>query len=283
MVAAGAIAADPAGDLVAQVPASLPELLTERAELADGRVERPAVIGGPGFDRAAEVVGRPAGEGRPAHRDRLERVGVAVAEPGETVLVREADDPAMPRLAEARRVERLEPVGVGRPVRVVEEPAEHPALGAQRIRDERMGRDGQPARVMDRHDRRAQRAIRPDRPVDVQREQVAAERRHLFADDDLGAHPAVDGHRPPGQRGIDPLVVGDGDDGQVRPPLDVVEDRLDGRGPVAGRGVDVEVGATDGVAGRSVMPPPPAPRRRPTRGRARSGRRSPTTGRARRR
>ena len=44
-------------------------------------------------------------------------------------------------------------------------------------------------------------------------------------------------------RRVDPLVVGDGDDVEVGPALDVVEDGLDARGAVAGEGVDVQVGA----------------------------------------
>ena len=46
----------------------------------------------------------------------------------QAVVVGEADDPAVPRLAEAGRVERLEPVGVGGGIRVVEEAAQDPAL-----------------------------------------------------------------------------------------------------------------------------------------------------------
>jgi hypothetical protein len=63
-------------------------------------------------------------------------VGVAVADMGQPVVVGEADDTAMPRLAEAGRVERLETVGPGGRIRVVEEAAQHPALGAERIWDQ---------------------------------------------------------------------------------------------------------------------------------------------------
>ena len=101
MVAPGAVAADPAGDLVARVAAALAQLLAERAELAGRRVERAAVLGGAGLDRPPQVRGVAARERRPARADRLEGVGVAVADVGQTVLVGEADDAAVPRLAEA--------------------------------------------------------------------------------------------------------------------------------------------------------------------------------------
>ena len=288
VVAAGAVAPDPAGDLVAGIAAALAELLPERAELAGRLVERAAVLGRARLDRPAQVGGVAARERRPAGPDRLERVRVAVADVGQAVLVGEPDDAAVPRLAEAGRVERLETVGTRGRVRVGEEPAEHPALGAQRVRDERVGRDGQAARLVDREDRRPQRAVRPDRPVEIERQQVAAERRDLLADDDLDAQAAVARHRPRGERRVDPLVIRDRDDVEVGRALDVVEDRLDAGRPVAGERVDVEVGAAEALRA-SVMRPlpriraPPMQRRPRPRGPARSGRRPPTTGRGRRR
>ena len=92
-----------------------------------------------------------------------EGVGVAVAHRGQAVSIGEAHDPIVPRSAERGRVERLERVGSDRRVRIVEQPAQHPALGAQRVRDERMGRDGQAAGIVDVEDRRPQRAVGPDR------------------------------------------------------------------------------------------------------------------------
>ena len=95
VVAARAVAADPAGDLVARVAAALAQLVAERADLAGRPVERAVVLG-----RAAS---RSRGAGRAASRPgnvvqpvpiAVERVGVAVADMGEPVLVGEADDPA---------------------------------------------------------------------------------------------------------------------------------------------------------------------------------------------
>ena len=100
-------------------------------------------------------------------------------------------------------------------VRVVEQAPQHPALGAQRVGDERMGRDGQAARVVHVGDGRAQRAVGPDGRVDAQGQQVAAERGDLLADDDVEREAAVAGHRPAGHGGIDAFVVGDGDDVEV--------------------------------------------------------------------
>ena len=152
----------------------------------------------------------------------------------------------MPRPAERRRVERLDGV---RPVArlVGEQPAQDEALGAQRVGHERVGRDRDAALVVDRGDRRAQRPERLDRLLDPEREQVPAEGRDLLADDDLERQAAVPRDGPAGERGVDPLVVGDGDDVELGVALDVVEDLDDARRAVRGEGVDVEVGAAEPV------------------------------------
>ena len=266
VVAPGAVAADPAGDLVARVAAALAQLVAERAELAGRLVERAAVLGRAGLDRAPEVRGVAAREGRPAGPDRLEGVGVAVADVGQPVVVGEADDAAMPRLAEAGRVERLEGVGLGGRVGVVEQAAQHPALGAQRVRHERMGRDGQTARLMDGQDRRPERAVGPDRAVEVEAQQVAAEGRDLLADDDLGAQAAVAGDRLGGDGRIDPLVVGDGDDVEVGACSTWSRMAVDAGRAIAGEGVDVQVRpaarAVAPAGRRRIGEPPPLPRAR---------------------
>ena len=64
--------------------------------------------------------------------------------------------------AERRRVERLDRVGPDARVRVVDEPAQDPALGAERVRHERVGRDREAALLVDLGDRRPQGADRPD-------------------------------------------------------------------------------------------------------------------------
>ena len=250
------------------------------------------MLGRAGLDRAAQVRGVAARERRPA---------VPIASSACASLLPTWASPCSSAKRTTRRCQGLprlvglnvsRRVRMGRRVRVVEQAAQHPALGAERVRHERMGRDGQPARLVDREDRRPERAVRPDRPVEVQREEVAAEGRDLLADDDLGAQAAVARHRPRGDRRIDPLVVRDRDDVEVGRALDVVEDRLDAGGAVAGEGVDVEVGPPRGasrrpssaaagsvaVVGRAAARPPPRPRDP-----ARSGRRPPTTGRGHRR
>jgi hypothetical protein len=242
VVAAGPIAADPSADLVAQVAAALAQLAPERGDLPCGRVKRPVVVGQPVFDGVAQGRSVVARERGPATPDRRELVRVAVPDAGEAMLVGEPDDAPVPRLAEAGRVERLQRIGVGGGIRVVEQPAEHPALCAQRIGHERMGRDRQAAGLMDGQDGRPERPVRSDGPLEVQGEQVAAERGHLLADDDLDAQATVPGERLRGDRRVDPLVIGDGDDIEVRRVLDVLQDLLDAGRPVAGDRVDVQVG-----------------------------------------
>ena len=59
--------------------------------------------------------------------------------------------------------------------------------------------------------------------------------------------PAVARHRPAGERGVDPLVVGDADDVELGAPLDVVEDLDDAGRPIRGERVDVQVRATESL------------------------------------
>ena len=226
------------------------------AELRRGPVERAVVM-------------RPCARGSPRRRSSAVRpgnvvqpvpiassgVGVAVADLGEAVLVGEADDAAVPRPAERRRVERLDRVGADRADRGRRGAGAGPSPGrtAGTGRAGGPGSRGRPARgssaiVV------AQRAVAAgSRSLDEQREQVAAERRDLLADDDLGPQPAVAGDRPAGDGGVDPLVVGDRDDVEVGLALDVVEDLLDAGRPVGGERVDVEVGPARAA---SVMPRP---------------------------
>ena len=211
------------------------------------------MVGRAGLDRRAQVVGG-RGPGTSSSRpDRVEGVRVAVADAGQAVLVGEAHDPIVPRPAEARGVERLERVGAGprRPGRRAGGGASSP--GAQRVRHERVGGDGEAARLVDGRRSSSERAVRPDRPVDEQRQQVAAEGRHLLADDDLDAAARGRARSPAGDGGVDPLVVGDGDDVEVACALDVLEDGDDVRRPVGGERVDVQVGATR-ARGRSCAP-----------------------------
>ncbi len=143
------------------------------------------VAAGAREDRGAHVLGRPARERRPAGADRRRRVGVAVADLGEAVLGREPHDRAVAVPAEGRGVERLDRVGADGGIVIGQEAAEHEALGAQRVRDERVGGDREAALVVDRLDRPAQAPERGYRPLEEQPEQVAAARRDLLAHDDL--------------------------------------------------------------------------------------------------
>ena len=84
---------------------------------------------------------------------------------------------------------------------------------------------------------------------------MAAEGRDLLADDDLEREAAVLRHRPGGERGIDALVVGDGDDVERPAAGDVVEDLGHGGGAVRGDRVDVQVGAARPDRGRATAAP----------------------------
>ena len=99
------------------------------------------------------------------------------------------------------------------------------------------------------------------RPLDEQGEQVSAEGRHLLADDDLDGQAPVARDGAPGERGVDPLVVGDGDDIEIIAGRDVLDDRDHVGDTVRRDGVDMEVGAT-GTVRHCSRPchPPPRPR-----------------------
>jgi hypothetical protein len=169
------------------------------------------------------------------------------------VLVGEADHAGVPRPPERRRVERLDRIGAVARL-VGEQPAEHEALGAQRVRHERVGRDGDAALIVDLGDRRAHRPERLDLGLDPQREQVAAEGRHLLADDHFEREAAVARHRSPGDCGIDALVIGDGNHVELARARDVIEDLDDAGGPVGGEGVDMQVGAPQPVGHAAARP-----------------------------
>ena len=164
-----------------------------------------------------------------------------------------------------------------------EEAPEHPALGAQRVRHQWMGGDREAALLVDLADRRAEAPHRLHALLEEQRDEVAAERRDLLADDHLRPVPEVTGHRPGGDRGVDPLVVRDRDDVEVGRALDEVEDRGDPVDAVRGEAVDVEIGPAEAIghaAGSSDGDPGSSRRSGPGRrpgspalGRGRRGRR----------
>ncbi len=133
----------------------------------------------------------------------------------------------------------------GRDGRVVagQEASQRGALGAHRERHQRVGRDRDPTLVVDRLDRPGERPEGGDGPLEEQREQVAATGAHLLAHHDLDAQAAVLGHVPRGDRRVDALVVGDGDEVQEALCLDVIQDLGHGRRAVRRERVDVHVGA----------------------------------------
>ena len=156
-----------------------------------GRTSRGSRRGAPSArsDGPTVVLGRPAGEGRPAGADRRGGVGVAVADPGQAVLLREPDDRPMAVLAQCRGVEGLDRVRASSRVVIGKQAPERGALGAHRERDERVSRDRDPALVVDRLDGPRERLEGGDGPLEEQPEQVAAAGADLLADDDLVRRP----------------------------------------------------------------------------------------------
>jgi hypothetical protein len=166
-------------------------------------MEGAAVLGLARLDRAPQVRRRPTREGRPGRPDLVEPVGVAVAESGQAMTIGEGDDAAVPRSPERRRVEGLQAIRPEPFVGLIEQAPEHETLGAQRVRHERMGWNGEAALLVDRGDRRAERPERPDRTLQKQAEQVTAERRDLLPDDDLERQAPIGRDRAGGQGGVD--------------------------------------------------------------------------------
>ena len=231
-------------------------------------------------DRGAQVGFGPAGERRPADPHGVERVRVTVADLGQALFGRESDDGPVTRPAQRGGVERLERVRCHERVAGVQEASKRPSLGAQRVRHQRMSRDRQRTLLVDLGDRRSQGPIRLHRRAQAERQEVAAEGRHLLADDHLERQAEILGDRPAGDGGIDALVVRDRDDVQAE-LHGTLEHRRHGGGPVRGDRVDVQVGAPVRQAGAAGRRPGCAPRASltaPSRDPARSGRRRPTTG-----
>jgi hypothetical protein len=153
-----------------------------------------------------------------------------------------------------------------------------------------MGRDGQTAGLMHRQDRCPERAVGPDRAVEVEPSR--------WPPRVVTSSPTTTSARRPRSRAIawaataavDPLMIGDGDDVEVGPCLDVVEDRGDAGRAIARRacgcagphdrggawrrscGGPRAPGLSSGGPAASVASAPPQPRDP-----ARSGRRPPTT------
>ena len=165
----------------------------------------------------------------------------------------------VPGSSERCRVEGLERVRAEARL-VSKEATQDEPLGAQRVGHERVSRNGQAALIVNGGDRAAQGSERPHRLFDPQRQEVAAERRDLLADDHLDAIATIPGHDLGRYRCVDPLVIGDGNDVQVGGLLDVLEDLDDARRPIGSKGMNVQVGAAEtlghGFAAPSRRPVP---------------------------
>ena len=153
-----------------------------------------------------------------------------------------------------------------------------------------MGRDRDPALVVDRLDRPAQALERRHATLEEQAEQVAAAGRDLLAHDDLDGQAAVERDVARGLRRVDPLVVRDRHDVEragrrrarrgCRRPTPCRPTPACGRGGRRGRGPAPRRSRGGRRRCRGAGPPSSSRQRR---GRARSGGTRPTTARARRR
>src|SRR5207249_3372536 len=179
--APAAIAADATADGVAGIAAVLPQLAPKRRQLRRAAMERSVALGRSRRDGPSDVLCGVARERGPAAPDCGRRVRVAVPDPGQFELLREPDNPAMPRPPQRRGVEGLERIGAEARVGLAQQPAEDEALGAERVRDQWMGRDRETTLVVDRGDRRAQRPQGPHPLLQEEAQQMAAERRDLLA------------------------------------------------------------------------------------------------------
>ena len=240
MVAARAIATNPPADLVPDVTPALAQLSAENRQLAGGRVKLAVPASLPCQDRRPEFLRAATRERGVALADRLKGVGVARTDAGQAVPLHEGAD-AHARSAQRGRVERLEGVRSDGWIRILQETPQEGRLGAQRIGEQGMGRNGQTVLCMDLGDARAQGLPGPDRLGQEQPQEVAPSSGDLLADDDLDAQAPIEGHDLGGQRGVDPLMIGDGDDVEVRGELDTLKDLHDPGGTVRGERVDMQV------------------------------------------
>ena len=213
VVAPRPVLADPAGDLVAGVAAALAELVAERRRA--GRGSRGTCRGGGSCRPRSPPAGRPrvwpGNDVQPM--PTASRAWASLLPTWARPWSRgEADDGLVPRPAERGRVEGLERVGADRGSASSSRPPQRPRLGAQRIRHQRVGRDGQAALVVDLGDGRrastdrASRAVRPSAsrwPPSVVTSSPTMT---------SSGRPRSWAMRPAGDGGIDAFVVGDGDD-----------------------------------------------------------------------
>ena len=192
VVPAGPVPAQSTGELVARVAPALRELSPERPELAGRPVERPVMFRGarrrwrPG-DRRRSGPGSWSSPTRwpRAHGRRCCRRGRG------RVVARTRTTRACQGRPRAVGLNVSIASGWNRSSASSRSRRRTHALGAQRVRDERVGRDREAAGVVDGRDRRRAGSGRGGSGSRCRGQQVAAEGRDLLADDDLDRQAAV--------------------------------------------------------------------------------------------
>ena len=153
MVATRAGRADATAHLVTGVDGALADLLTEHPELTDRAMERAAVLGRAGLDgprRSAAVLPENVVQPAPTASSAWASLLPMWASPCSSANRTTRSCHGRPSAVGLNVSSAIGPDGV---VRIVEEAPKDPALGAQRIGDEWVGRDGDPAGLVDVGDR----------------------------------------------------------------------------------------------------------------------------------
>ena len=137
-------------------------------------------------------------------------MGVRGADSWEAELLRQPLDPRPREGAEDRGIEGLQGIGAAGRVTIVRYGPQGPSLGAERVREERVGWDSNPALLMDLRDGAAKGPEWADTLFKEESKHVALQRGDLLTNDDLHAQLVLDRHRLCRLRSIDAVVVRDG-------------------------------------------------------------------------
>lgn len=138
-------------------------------------------------DRSTQRCSRTAWEGCVDAPDRFKHVGIGGADPREAKLLRQPLDPRPREGAEDRGVEGLQGIGAAGRVTIVRYGPQGPRLGAERVGEEWVGWDGNPALLVDLRNGASQRPKGSDALLEEESEHMPLQRRDLFANDDLHA------------------------------------------------------------------------------------------------
>ena len=195
-----------------------------------------------GKDRATKRGGRAPREDGVDAPDRLKHVGVRGADPGEAQLLRQPLHARPREGTEDRGVEGLQGIRPAGGVTIVRYGPQGPRLGAEGVREERVGGDGDSPLLVDLGDGAAEGSEGAHPLLKEESEHMPLQRGDLLANDDLHAQLVFDRHRLRRSRCIDAVVIGDGNH---------IESRLFGSrkhlrnasGAVGGHRMDMQIGS----------------------------------------